>query len=159
MHTADQWIGAKKTVSKKEEKLVLIRPRAPFVAKSAGGVWEKQFHKSLELGNARPEGGGRPLSGSSANASRSTTMHICISANMQICTSANMQICKYANMQICKYICGTAWVKNECVSVHRLVFTCMHVHLCMSMCIQICACNSVSAQLGRSSIVSDVCPQ
>ena len=150
---------------------MLIRLRAHFVAKSAGGVWEKQFYKSLELGNSCPEGGGRTSGWFHCNCMGqkctmhiayphvciSAFMHICIYSYLHLCISAFMHICisgycMYACMHICillvcKYadICATAWLKKECVSVHRLVFTFMHVHVYVQH-PNICACDSVCRQ-------------
>ena len=96
--------GWRKNCLEKGERLLLIRLRAPFVAKSAGGVWEKQFHKSLELGNPCPAGGGRLVPNSlQLHVGQQCTMHICI--YLQICKYANMisaylQICKYASISV-----------------------------------------------------------
>ena len=93
-HAANAHIWGVKKCLEKGEKLLLIRLCAPFVAKSAGGVWEKQFYKSLELGNTCPEGGGRTSWFHCNCMGQNCTMHIYIFACVQI--SAIMQICKYA---------------------------------------------------------------
>ena len=126
--------GTPKNVLKNWEKLQLIRLRALFfVAKSSRGVWEKQFYKSLELGNSGSKGGGR-IGWLQLHAGQRCNMHCIAFANICILHVQIFAYCmrKYwhiACMQICQYVCATAWVKNECVSVPPLVSTIVHIPL------------------------------
>ena len=120
--------GTPKNVLKNWEKLQLIRLRALFfVAKSSRGVWEKQFYKSLELGNSGSKGGGR-IGWLQLHAGQKCNMHIWV-LHLQIFAYCMCRYWHIACMQICQYVCATAWVKNECVSVPPLVSTIVHIPL------------------------------
>ena len=102
--------GTPKNVLKNWEKLQLIRLRALFfVAKSSRGVWEKQFYKSLELGNSGSKGGGR-IGWLQLHAGQKCNMHIwvlhlqifaycmCRYLHMVCANIGILHVCKYANM-------------------------------------------------------------